>query len=82
MSGLSSSASSSGSTAIGGSIVLRLSPHVVSKSTSRSQKSSEIEPWPLMCQGAGPSSRPPMPTENRPTPKTFTEKDAEISMMK
>src|SRR5687768_6244316 len=67
-------------TLMGGRFVLRLSPQVVSKSTSMSQNSREIDPLPLTCQGFGPSSIPRMPTENSPAPNTFTDIDAEISM--
>ena len=65
-SALSSSAARAACTAIGGSFVSRLSPHVVSKSTSMSQNRSEIEPWPLTCHGVGPSSEPRMLDREQP----------------
>ena len=67
---------------MGGSIVSRLSPHVLSKCTLMSKNRIEIEPSPLARHGVGPSSDPRSRTLNRPAPKTLTENEAEISMMK
>ena len=79
---LPSSARSSGSTATGGSVVLRLSPQVKSMPMSIEKKKNESEAVPLACHGVGPSTVSAMPTPKTPMPNTLTENEVENETLK
>src|SRR5216684_220522 len=71
-----------GMTAIGGSVVSRLSPQVNSMPMSTEKNRKESDAVPLACHGVGPSRVNEMPTPNTPIPKTCTENEVEIDTLK
>src|SRR6516225_6726540 len=70
-----------GITAIGGSIVLRLSPQVKSTPMPTEKNRKEIEAVPCTCQGVGPDSARSMSMPYTPMPKTLTLNDIEIETL-